>query len=322
MTIVDDNVGLAVLGDLGDHFFFKKSPEKLKFYVPIWIWHLDSGWATAPSWVLKVPTVLFNSGTVEMNNELTSLPWPRSNSHLNCLKESWLVWRNLSGKTCLRCPLVSWKRQVQKVKKVKNKIGRNIRLAMWQANLSDVNSRMICKEHEQRIIKTSAEASYQGCRVNPNAGHQMPRTGIVKAHSHEPQKKNCSFYSWTVVLSKAVMSLDYWLRWHKNRPVCGPFPFAYPVCRNESPLADFTIYAPDSFILETIKLAFFCTSNSTRLIQISKKSCWLRLLSLELLSLSTSGLFFMPENTKKVHTIEAVNGIKRPYAFQTMGCRK
>ena len=36
------------------------------------------------------------------------------------------------------------------------------------------------------------------------------------------------------------MSLDYWLRWHKNRPVCGPFPFAYPVCRNESPLADFT----------------------------------------------------------------------------------
>ena len=240
MTIVDDNVGLAVLGDLGDHFFFKKSPEKLKFYVPIWIWHLDSGWATAPSWVLKVPTVLFNSGTVEMNNELTSLPWPRSNSRLNCLKESWLVWRNLSGKTCLRCPLVSWKRQVQKVKKVKNKIGRNIRLATWQANLSDVNFRMIYKEHEQRIIKTSAEASYQGCRVNPNAGHQMPRTGIVKAHSHEPQKKNCSFYSWTVVLSKAVMSLDYWLRWHKNRPVCGPFPFEYPVCRNESPLADFT----------------------------------------------------------------------------------
>ena len=181
------------------------------------------------------------------------------NSRLNCLKESWLVWRNLSGKTCLRCPLVSWKRQVQKVKKVKNKIGRNIRLAMWQANLSDVNSRMIYKEHEQRIIKTSAEASYQGCRINPNAGHQMPRTGIVKAHSHEPQKKNCSFLSlncspcqklwWVLIIGSVGIKIARFVgHFHLNTLCAG---------MNRPWLTSQPINAPDSFILETIKLAFF-----------------------------------------------------------------
>ena len=152
----------AVLGDIGDHFFPLKKPWEIgvllcQFEFDVWM-------QVAPQrqvWCSRCPRCF---STVEMHNELTSLPWPRSNLRLNCLKESWLVWRNLSGKTCLRCPLVSWKRQVQKVK---NKIGRNIRLAMLQANLSDVNSGMICKEHEQRIIKTSTtlrstEGFYKG----------------------------------------------------------------------------------------------------------------------------------------------------------------
>ena len=161
MTIVDDNVGLAVLGDLGDHFFNKKKSWEIEVLCANL--NLTFGFRLSHGAKLGAQGAhgsfqRWNGG----NEELTSLPWPWSNSRLNCLKESWLVWRNLSGKTCLRCPLVSWKRQEQKVKKVKNKIGRNIRLAMWQANLSDVNSRMIYKEHEQRIIKTSAEASYKG----------------------------------------------------------------------------------------------------------------------------------------------------------------
>ena len=158
----------------------------------------------------------------------------------------------------------------------------------------------------------------QGCRINPNAGHQKPRTGIVKVRSHEQKKKNCSFSPWTVVLSTVVMSFDYGFRWHKNRPVCGgPFPFAHPGCKNESPLSDFTAnICPRPIHFGNNKTSVFYTANSTRLIRISQKRCWLRLLSLELLSLSTSSLFFiLKKNTKKVQTIKTVNGIKRPYAL-------